>query len=139
MNQKSESVNIPKILATGSLKMDEIREKRLMPMANNLFTYFQINKGARLTWPDVVKILMKDGAQRKDLKNARDFVRLFPVFLMTDAAGNPNPSSKRVYLTIPPEQENMEGDADDIAVGRPKGKRHLAGRYRLRRQKRAGV
>ena len=116
VNQKSKSVNIPRELATGSAKMDEIRQKRLQTPMDNLLAYFQTNKGAKLAWSDVKKILKKDGAQDKDLKSPKDLFRFFPTFLLTNSRGQVNPKTRPFFVSIPAGQEHVEGDADGLPV-----------------------
>ena len=89
--------------------MDEIRQKRLQTPMDNLLTYFQTNKGAKLAWPDVKKILKKDGAQDKDLKSPKDLFRLFPRFLLTDSRGQVNPKTGPFFVSIPAGQEKRGG------------------------------
>ena len=70
VNQKSKSVNIQRELATGSTKMDLLLRDRLQTPMDNLRAYYQMNKGRKLSWTDVQRILKKDGAQDKDIKTS---------------------------------------------------------------------
>ena len=91
--------------------MDLLLRDRLRTPMDNLLTYFQMNKGSKLKWTDVQRILKKDGAQDKDIKtsNLGRIMKLFPVFLFTEGP---------YRVSIPASQENVEGDADDVPVAR---------------------
>ena len=115
MNSKSKSVNIPRELATGSMKFDETRRARLQQAADELLTYFQTNPGMQI-WGKVQARLVKSGAQKKDVSDMKRFLRDFPVFQVTNGRGVLNPQAPPYYISIPQSQENVEGDADGIAV-----------------------
>ena len=90
-------MEIPRdMLPGGGEKVDQIIKKNLTPQINNLKTHIGKEK---IAWFRARLYLITHGAQRRDLRDARRFVRIFPQFKLVGTDGNENPPlGSRIWL-----------------------------------------